>query len=400
MTSSRTAPRPTQAVILAGGLGARLRPLTNNCPKPLISIGGKPFVTFLIERLRDQGFKAVLFLLGYQSDKFMEVLGDGREFGMSFKFAETPVTWETGARLRASLELLDDYFLLLYGDNYWPFDIDALWQSYVESRRAAQVVVYHNVDGYSRSNMKLDLDGAITLYDKSRQTPDLVYVDLGFLLLSRELVKSIPEDESTSLEAFLYPRLAEKRELQGFRTSLRYHSVSTLNRLGALIRHLTGPKYLLVDRDGVLNEKMPKGKYVTKPEEWKWANGALGGLVELRRRGYRVIVVTNQAGITTGDLSQPGLDQIHTKMVREVREAGGDIEHIYFCPHHWDDNCNCRKPNPGMLLQAHRDFLIDLTKTPFVGDSDSDELAAKSVGCPFYYVRDDTTLLDVVKSLL
>ena len=392
--------RATQAVILAGGLGVRLKPLTELCPKPLISVRGRPFVAYLLERLQQQEFKEVVFLLGYQAEAFQKTLGDGSQFKMKFVFVETPTQWETGARLHHARRFLDDYFFLLYGDNYWPFEFSTLWENYLKTGRKAQVVVYRNDDGYSRSNMSLATDGAVKAYDKSRTTANLEFVDVGFIILQKTLVDQIPDEESTSLEAFLYPRLAEENQLQGFPTRLRYHSVSTLKRLSAIERHLCGPKYIFLDRDGVLNKKMPKGKYVTDWSEWEWEKGALEALRILNTNDYRVIIITNQAGIAIGSLSQPQLDVIHSKMLEQIKASGGEIEQIYYCPHHWDDECDCRKPKPGMLLQAHREFLLDITNTPFIGDSSTDREAAENIGCPFHHVDDTVSLLDIVTGSL
>ena len=86
-------------------------------------------------------------------------------------------------------------------------------------------------------------------------------------------------------------------------------------------------------------------------------------------------------------------------MVRETTLAGGSIEAIYYCPHNWDEGCECRKPKPGMLFQAQRDFNLDLSRTPFIGDDERDAQAADAAGCPSLLVSGQKTLLDVVREL-
>lgn len=119
-------PELNQAVILAGGLGTRLRPLTDDRPKPMIEINDRPFLAYLLEQLVQQGFTKLVLLLGYLPQKIQEYLGDGSDFGISVTYSISPLHFETGPRLAAALNQLDPYFLLMYCDNYWPFQREAL----------------------------------------------------------------------------------------------------------------------------------------------------------------------------------------------------------------------------------------------------------------------------------
>jgi D-glycero-D-manno-heptose 1,7-bisphosphate phosphatase len=120
----------------------------------------------------------------------------------------------------------------------------------------------------------------------------------------------------------------------------------------------------------------------------------------LHAGGYRVVVVSNQAGIARGAMTEADLAAVHRAMIEEVAEAGGTIEAIYYCPHDWDAGCECRKPSPGMLFQAQRDLNLDLSRTFFVGDDERDAEAADNAGCPFAKISDDRPLIDWVRTLL
>lgn len=137
---------------------------------------------------------------------------------------------------------------------------------------------------------------------------------------------------------------------------------------------------VFLDRDGVINRKRPEGDYVKNWEEVEFLPGALEGLRELATTGARIIVVTNQRGIARGRMTERDLAQIHERMLRAVRQAGGRIDAFYYCPH--EGGCGCRKPMPGLFERARRDFPeIDFTKSLVAGDSLSDLEPGFCLGC-------------------
>jgi D-glycero-D-manno-heptose 1,7-bisphosphate phosphatase len=157
---------------------------------------------------------------------------------------------------------------------------------------------------------------------------------------------------------------------------------------------------IFLDRDGVLNKKMPRAQYVCSWKDWSWLPGAKEALTLLKEAGYRVILITNQPGIARGFMTEEDLSAIHQKMIEEVRSAGGEIFAIYHCPHGWDDGCECRKPSPGMLFQAQRDFHLDLTRTYFVGDDIRDKQAGLSAGSKTILLSTDFQLCKAIDTIL
>ncbi|MGQ0663107.1 MAG: HAD-IIIA family hydrolase [Pseudomonadota bacterium] len=392
--------RPRQAVILAGGRGMRLRPLTETRPKPMIEFHGRPFLEYLIEMLRDQGFERFLLLLGYLPEAISGYFGDGRPLGVEIEYALSGVEDDTGRRLKLAAPMIEPRFLLAYCDNYWPMPFADMWDAYRAGGAMAQVAVYRNRDGYTRGNLSVGADGFVDLYDKQRAATGLAGVDIGFLIAERAVLDLLPEDLNPSFEAAVYPRLVAARQLRAFETDHRYYSVGTIERLDETGRFLARPKTILVDRDGVLNRKARGGRYVTSWRDWRWLPGALDALRLLAESGYRVIVVTNQSGIARSFMTLADLEAIHERMLREAAAAGGRIDAVYHCPHDWDEGCWCRKPAPGMLFQAQRDFALDLSRTLFVGDDPRDGEAARRAGAPFAMVEEGTGLLDIVARLI
>ncbi len=138
---------------------------------------------------------------------------------------------------------------------------------------------------------------------------------------------------------------------------------------------------VFLDRDGVINRKAPEGQYVTRWEDFHFLPGAAEGIRLLNRAGYRVIVVTNQRCIAKGLMTVRDLEKMHQQMYATLARSGAAIDALYFCPHEYEDACNCRKPAPGMLLEAARSHAIDLSSSWMIGDSDHDVEAGKRAGC-------------------
>jgi D-glycero-D-manno-heptose 1,7-bisphosphate phosphatase len=137
-------------------------------------------------------------------------------------------------------------------------------------------------------------------------------------------------------------------------------------------------KLVILDRDGTINHD--SDQYIKSPAEWKPIKGSLEAIARLTQSGYRVVVATNQSGIARGLFDMTTLNSIHDIMHKAVAHAGGRIDAVFFCPHAADANCECRKPNPGMLLAIGRRLNVALAGVPMVGDGLRDLQAAAAVG--------------------
>ncbi len=142
---------------------------------------------------------------------------------------------------------------------------------------------------------------------------------------------------------------------------------------------------VILDRDGVINEE--SDQYIKAPAEWHPIKGSLQAIARLNKAGYRVVVATNQEAISRGLFDATTLLKIHTKMHQGVSAAGGRLDAIYFCPHGAEVRCHCRKPEPGMLLDAIQRFQADASQVHAVGDSWRDLQAAVNAGCKPVLVR-------------
>jgi D-glycero-D-manno-heptose 1,7-bisphosphate phosphatase len=386
-------------VILAGGRGTRLRPLTDTRPKPMVEVCGKPFVEYQIEQLRDQGFDRVLFLLGYLPDVVQDYFGDGSRLGMRIDYSVTHIDDDTGRRVKLAERFLDPCFLLLYCDNYWPMQIEPMWRQFQESGAPALITVYSNKDGYTRNSVRVESDGVVSIYDKTCSHPGLNGVEISYAILKKEILDMLGGGNCL-FETSVYQRLAEQRRLAGFVSDHRYYSVGSHHRLPLTEQFFRRTPTVILDRDGVLNKRPPRACYVRSTSEFEWLPGATAALKLLRENAFRVIVVSNQAGIARGAMSEADLASIHHHMMREAESAGGAIDAFYVCPHDWDAGCECRKPKPGMLFQAQRDFQLDLSRTVFFGDDERDETAAHAAHCLFMRVSEERPLVECVRALI
>jgi D-glycero-D-manno-heptose 1,7-bisphosphate phosphatase len=138
-------------------------------------------------------------------------------------------------------------------------------------------------------------------------------------------------------------------------------------------------KLVILDRDGVINED--SDNYIKSPEEWAPINGSLEAIARLNHFGFKVVIASNQSGLSRGLFTIEDLNAVHQKMRMELDRVGGQIEGIYFCPHGPDDDCDCRKPKIGLFKQIIRRLSVDIEGVPVVGDSLRDLQAGSRAGC-------------------
>tara|TARA_B100000579_G_scaffold437994_2_gene470656 strand:- start:841 stop:2028 length:1188 start_codon:yes stop_codon:yes gene_type:complete len=387
-----------QAVILAGGLGTRLRPYTDKFPKPMVEINGKPFIDYLLDYLSNQNIKNIIILSGYKSEILERHIGNGSKFGVEVTFSKLSSNAQTSERIFNCIDELNNEFFLMYCDNFAPLNLDDVSNNFFKEDKSAQITVYSNKFHMTRNNLVYKKN-RLTKYDKSRTSNDLNGVNIGFMILKKSIVHLL-KNKIQEFETVIFPELIKNNQINCYVTDHKYYSIGHFDRLSATEKYFSRNKFIFLDRDGVLNEKMPKAKYVTNWKEWKWRKGSLEALKRLKDLNYKIIIISNQPGIARGVMTQKDLDEIHSNMINDVKGSGGEIESIYVCKCNWDDGCDCRKPKPGMIFNAQFDYDINLSKTYFLGDDERDMEAAKSAGCKQFLIRENDRLDDVIKTLL
>lgn len=147
---------------------------------------------------------------------------------------------------------------------------------------------------------------------------------------------------------------------------------------------------VFLDRDGVINRKAPEGEYVTRWDNFELLPGVAEAISSVNRAGWSVIVVTNQRCIAKGLVTAEEVEAIHRRMREQLAKMGARVDGVYYCPHDREPACSCRKPEPGLLLAAARDFAIDLQASWVVGDSETDVEAGRRAGCRTVRIMADT----------
>lgn len=225
-----------QVVILAGGLGTRLWPMTKTVPKPMVPVGGEPYLAHQLRFLRAQGYDDVVILTGYLGDQIEDHFGEGAALGMHIRYSREPAPLGTGGALRHARHLLADEFLLIYGDSYLPIEYGAVERRLLETGATAAVVLFEDVAGETNvvPNADVDKDGFVTRYQKGSPSANLRYIDAGVLALRVAAVDLIPADEKSSLEEQIFPWMISRRSLAAVITRQRFYDIGTPERLGVI----------------------------------------------------------------------------------------------------------------------------------------------------------------------
>ncbi len=223
-----------QTVILAGGLGTRLWPVTKEIPKPMVSVAGIPYLEHQLRLLASQSLTDVLLLTGYLGDQIEAYFGDGARVGLDLRYSRERTPLGTGGALREAAPMLDDLFLVIYGDSYLPIDYRSVATHLSATDALGVMVVYKDTAGETSvpGNVLLDAAGHVIRYDKSSpHDPTLEYIEAGVLALRRAVIDWMSAAGPVSLEQQIFPQLIAQRQLLGIPTSQRFYDIGTPERL-------------------------------------------------------------------------------------------------------------------------------------------------------------------------
>ena len=230
-----------QALILAGGEGTRLRPITEKIPKCMVKINGRPFLEHQLELLARNGITDVVLCVGHLwehiKNHFGETYTTRQGTRLVLHYSVEPRFLGTGGAVKNAERFADDFFFILYGDTYNPLDCQAMGKLLLERNSVGVISVYDNSDNIAQNNVQVDRDGTVLKYDKHRASPDMNGVEAGALGFSKELFNYLPDlaklghDQKISLEIDIYPTLIDQRQLLGYMTNIRFYDMGTPERI-------------------------------------------------------------------------------------------------------------------------------------------------------------------------
>ena len=411
-----------KALIMAGGKGTRIASVRSDIPKPMIPVLGKPILEYQIERLKAAGITDITLITGHLGNAIRNYFGDGSAFGVSIiYFEETYPLGTAGALFK--MELPDEDFILLNGDIIFDIDFERLVSFHRERGALASLVSHPNDHPFDSSLLVTEIlspetpgglpveTGRVTAW-LTKEDPREYYrnrVNAGIAVLSPELISYTrpvlvprhPENpDKIDLDRdVLRPAISTGR-IFAYDTPEYIKDMGTPERLSEVERDIAlgrvsarnlanKQKAVFLDRDGTLNRHVG---FLSDPSLFELLPGAAEAVKKIHEAGYLAIVVTNQPVIARGECSFEGLRLIHNKMETLLGREGAFLDAIYYCPHHPDSGfegerleykrvCDCRKPAPGLLFQAVRDFNIDLSNSIMIGDGPADEAAGRAALC-------------------
>ena len=399
---------------MAGGRGTRIAELFPNIPKPLIPVAGMPILEREIKSLCVQGFKDIILTVGYLADKIIAYFGDGSQFGAKIDyFVEESPLGNAGALFRLREKIGDEPFLLLNADAAFDVDFNRMVAFHKNHGGLVTLFTHPNSHPYDSGLIIADENGHVEKWlAKEDERPQwyanrvnagLHVIDpkaLDISLKSLEINKEsgFPQGKVDLDRQILKPLCGSNmmfsydspEYVKDMGTPERFHQVEADYKNGVVqAKNLTNKqKAIFLDRDGTINKYVG---FLRNIDDFELIEGVAEAIKLINQSGYLAIVVTNQPVIARGEVTWDELNEIHKKMATLLGKEGAYVDGIYICPHHPDKgfegerpeykiDCDCRKPKPGLLLQAAKDFNIDLSESYMIGDSHRDVEAGENAG--------------------
>ncbi|MDB5251992.1 MAG: histidinol phosphate phosphatase [Flaviaesturariibacter sp.] len=384
----------TEAIILAGGLGTRLRSAVPDLPKCMAPVAGRPFLAYVIDSLRREGIRRFIFSLGYRAEDITAFLAsEFKTLDYTIVIEEEPLG--TGGAIALCLpQVKGATVLIANGDTLFRIDILAM-EAVHEATGAECTLALKPMRDFDRYGVvTLSENGSVTGFQEKRGYSEGL-INGGLYLLGKHQFSARPFPERFSFEKDFLEPVATAGALSGciqegyfidIGIPEDFHNAQADLQLPPL--DLSAPDKswtLFLDRDGVINEEHV-GTYILHWGEFRFSEGVLDAMRILGERFGRIIIVTNQRGVGRGLMSAADLERIHTEMVRAIEDAGGRVDAVYFCTDTDPTSFN-RKPNPGMAFQAASHFPeIDLSRAIMVGNKPSDARFGRAAGMHTVFV--------------
>lgn len=411
-----------KTVIMAGGKGTRIASIASDIPKPMIPIDGKPVLEWEIECLKSQGFKDFIITVSHLGSIIMNYFGDGSKFGVNIEYYFEEIPLGNAGALFKIKDKLTDIFLLLNADSIFDIDFKKFVEYHLQKNGLVTIFTHPNSHPYDSGLIVSNENAEVIKWlsrDDERPTWYKNRVNAGLHVINKKLLEIKNITEKVDLDRQLLKPLQGTGKMFAYDspeyvkdmgTPDRYASVCEDFRKGLVHKKNLQNKQraIFLDRDGTINKYVG---FLRNIDDFELIDYVPEAIKAINSSGYLAIVVTNQPVIARGEVTFKQLNEIHNKMETLLGNAGAYLDAVYYCPHHPHKgysgeipelkfDCECRKPKPGMLLKAAKDFNIDLTQSWMIGDDDNDVLAGEAAGCRSIKIRKGESLLDVISNIL
>jgi D-glycero-alpha-D-manno-heptose 1-phosphate guanylyltransferase len=385
-------------IILAGGLGTRLRDTIPGLPKCMAPVAGRPFLFYVINYLRSQGVEKFIFSLGYKHEIIEEYLA--AQFAtLDFQcvIEEEPLG-TGGAILAACKKSAGKNVLIANGDTLFKINAEKLLTYHLEKQADCTLALKPMINFDRYGVVGLDTTNAVNEF-KEKQFYQSGLINGGIYMINREKFIAEKLPGKFSFEKNYLEKLYTERKFYGVVDDGYFIDIGVpvdynraqdeLSQAPLDLGKVDTGWTLFLDRDGVINIDKD-GSYIFTPDEFIFMDEVTDLFSRLNARFRHIIIVTNQRGVGRGLMTESSLQSIHTKMKEGITKTGGKIDSIYYTVA--DDRLNPdRKPNPGMAFRARADFPdIDLAKSIIVGNNISDMKFGKNAGMYTVFVRTTT----------
>tara|TARA_Y100000389_G_C17447386_1_gene512450 strand:- start:436 stop:1635 length:1200 start_codon:yes stop_codon:yes gene_type:complete len=391
-----------QCVILVGGTGSRLGDLTKNYPKPMINIGKKPFILYLIDQAVKFGFKDIILLSGHSSGVIEKYFENQRYSDIKIRVIREDKPLGTGGALINAYEYLDQSFFLLNGDSI----INGNWYSIIDglSLKNDVSIALIEKDNCSRYGLVKLVGNKIFEFIEKNNLKKKGLINGGVYCINKKILEGIPL-ANISFEKDILPFVVKQKKVSGKVIKGYFIDIGTPDSLkkASEAKWEVNRKAVIFDRDGTLNED---NGYTYKKADLKWKPGAKSLIKYLNDENYLVFVATNQAGIAKGYYTEKDMHLFHKEMSSQLRQEASHINKFYFCPFHkyatikeYKADSNYRKPKIGMLKDIHSEWNLSKDNMVLIGDRDTDIECADNYKIKSILYNGTDNLLDIKDSI-